>query len=101
MNNTDPGCTKFTRSKAACPSSGLSDQRQQINTLSSYIDASMVYSNEQHVTNSLRAFDGEYKVELKHFIYLATFITAIKKFCKIKCLYIESVRKKRLINNIQ
>ncbi|XP_057290801.1 lactoperoxidase-like [Hydractinia symbiolongicarpus] len=58
MNNTDPGCTKFTRSKAACPSSGSSDHRQQINTLSSYIDASMVYGNEQHVTNNLRTFDG-------------------------------------------
>eukprot|EP00854_Cymbomonas_tetramitiformis_P016137 gene16137-19143_t len=64
------GCIKVTRSAAAC-GTGLGakkhrgadrtlfqQQRQQINSITSYIDGSQVYGSSQNHSNSLRTFSG-------------------------------------------
>ncbi|KAK3278477.1 hypothetical protein CYMTET_13589 [Cymbomonas tetramitiformis] len=64
------GCIKVTRSAAACgtglgakrhrgaPRTLFQQQRQQINSITSYIDGSQIYGSNQNHSNSLRTFSG-------------------------------------------
>ncbi|XP_077991438.1 peroxidasin homolog [Glandiceps talaboti] len=58
-------CMEFTRSSAVCGSGSFSIcenemvPREQLNAVTSYIDASMVYGSSQQLADDLRAFDGK------------------------------------------
>ncbi|XP_057290748.1 eosinophil peroxidase-like [Hydractinia symbiolongicarpus] len=52
----DKGCTPFTRSFAVCQKGKA--VRQQVNVLTSFIDASMVYSVNEKQLKRLRTMDG-------------------------------------------
>jgi len=57
-------CLPFFRSAATCGTDDMSHdlsgmlERQQLNVITSYLDASTVYGSNMNVQNKLRAFDG-------------------------------------------
>lgn len=52
-------CSMFTRSAAACQSGdGEVLQRQQLNTITSYIDGSVVYGSSNDIARQLRDLES-------------------------------------------
>lgn len=58
FTNSGSSCTAFARSIPVCQTTKQRTVREQINILSSYLDASQVYSNDKTIFKSLRTLDG-------------------------------------------
>ena len=55
------GCTMFTRSAAACQTDNENvSPREQLNTITSFIDGSQIYGSSAEVAENLRDFDCKY-----------------------------------------
>lgn len=56
-------CTGFARSKPVCKQSNFNDyggrKREQINMVTAYIDAGVVYGNNEKAARKLRKLDGK------------------------------------------
>ena len=61
------GCSTFVRSAAVCQTNEVQiEKRQQMNTITGFIDASMVYGSSQGEAEKLRVLDSK---NLFHFFY--------------------------------
>jgi len=54
----EPGSYIFLNRSRYDPTTGIDTPRQQINQITAFIDASMVYGSDEATANSLRTFDG-------------------------------------------
>ena len=62
FKNNKPECTGFARSQPACHSKSQGwnrDMRNQVNTITSYVDGSQIYGNDEKKAKSLRLLDGK------------------------------------------
>ncbi|XP_066927072.1 uncharacterized protein [Clytia hemisphaerica] len=69
FENDKPECTGFARSRPACHSSSQGwnrNMRNQVNTISSYVDASQVYGNNDAHAKKLRTLDGTGKLKISN-----------------------------------
>ena len=65
--NEIDGCSTFVRSAAVCQTNEVQiEKRQQMNTITGFIDASMVYGSSQGEAEKLRVLDSK---NLLHFFY--------------------------------
>ena len=54
-------CTFFVRSASACQTNkDVVEPRQQLNTITSYLDGSAVYGSTKEQADKLRALNGEF-----------------------------------------
>ena len=79
------GCSTFVRSAAVCQTNEVQiEKRQQMNTITGFIDASMVYGSSQGEAEKLRVLDSK---NLLHFSLLSAKCFGFV-FCFIYSLYL-------------